>query len=224
MKLEERTMRHAEVTKAEVEAATRKLLSIDPDALFMAEEHLQAVVAEMLAAAAGCRAASRSPDAECRAAALAHAEQEGRIQGFRCGEDVVIRDVSLPQERQELWRGHDGDEFRTRLAMERMRFALDAAARERAPPAGFVRHARHMDALDAHLEVETWLEGLRSRHASPVAVESFGLRLDDPTALPNGRVTVAWSMMRQIGVATVTRDDFNFSVVTIVEPRPGLAG
>lgn len=58
-----------------------------------------------------------------------------RIQGFstpyddrrKWGPPHIVRDVGLPPEQQELWRGDDHDEMMERCCMEEMRLVLHAA-------------------------------------------------------------------------------------------------
>lgn len=80
---------------------------------------------------------------------------------------------------------------------------------------------RFMDGLDAGLAVERWIEKNARTHADDptFSIERFGLRFDDPTAQPNGGVTVLWAGTQQIGIAVVTRDEMNFSVLTIIVPE-----
>jgi hypothetical protein len=74
-------------------------------------------------------------DEMCRAAILAI--KPDRIQGFSTpvagsrrqewGAPHYIRDVYLPPEQQEIWRGDSHDEMMERCALEEMRVALTAA-------------------------------------------------------------------------------------------------
>lgn len=69
-------------------------------------------------------------DEQCRAAIVAVGV--GHIQGFRYGDENVIRDVSRPHgPEQEIWRGpvSGSDDFSERCELERMRVALAAAFR-----------------------------------------------------------------------------------------------
>jgi|HubBroStandDraft_1064217.scaffolds.fasta_scaffold61390_2 hypothetical protein len=77
---------------------------------------------------------------------------------------------------------------------------------------------RYMDQLDAELRVEEWINDLRVYAPDEfIRMERFGLRLSDPSALPNGGVTAVWTSHRLAGIATVVRDEMNFSVLTIVD-------
>jgi hypothetical protein len=88
-------------------------------------------------------------------------------------------------------------------------------------PAPVVQVARYIDAIDAidaHMHVNRWIEGLAGRLPPGASIESYGLRFDDPTALPNGGVTVVWGEPgRMAGIATIVRDPCNWSRLTIVE-------
>lgn len=62
-----------------------------------------------------------------------------RIQGFstpldesrsKWGAPHYIRDVKLPPDKQEIWRGNDMDEMLDRCEIERMRLALAAALKD----------------------------------------------------------------------------------------------
>jgi hypothetical protein len=60
-----------------------------------------------------------------------------RIQGFSYGPSYgaphVVRDVTLPRDQQELWRGDSHSEMLERCAIEEMRVALAAAAAAASP-------------------------------------------------------------------------------------------
>jgi hypothetical protein len=87
--------------------------------------------------------------------------------------------------------------------------------------AALVGPLRFMDGLDARMAVEVWIEKVARAHADDprFSIERFGLRFDDPTAQPAGGVTVIWAGTEQIGIATIVRDETNFSVLTIVGAR-----
>lgn len=84
---------------------------------------------------------------------------------------------------------------------------------------------RFMDGLDAGLAMEAWIEKVVKTHADKPAlsINRFGLRFDDPSAQPNGAVTVIWNGTQLIGIATIVRDEMNFSVLTITEARAVIA-
>jgi hypothetical protein len=72
-------------------------------------------------------------DNMCRLAVEAW-QQPDRIQGFstphgrgQWGPPHTVRDVHLPHDKQELWRGDTWDEMSERCQLERMRLALKAA-------------------------------------------------------------------------------------------------
>ena len=69
-------------------------------------------------------------------------------------------------------------------------------------------------------EREAWdaaFEWINEQTPLPTRIESYGLRFDDPSAMPRGGVKVVWDGGKLIGVVTVVRDDHNYSILSICE-------